>query len=131
MVTRVYGLANGTKVIFSHGQGNQWEITVPWTEDGKYTAEIFAEDEAGNLSHLCTMLFVISGHELQACIVLEEKQASVKDDKKYQVEISKNYFSAELKEKDYQAGIFEKTYSLELQERGYQVECVVCSNSGI
>lgn len=35
----------------------------PWTDDGKYTAEIFAEDEAGNLSHLCSMLFVIAGHE--------------------------------------------------------------------
>lgn len=47
MVTRVYGLANGTEVIFSHAEGNAWEITVPWTDDGKYTAEIFAEDEAG------------------------------------------------------------------------------------
>ena len=67
--TRVYGLANGTEVIFPHAQGDAWEIPVPWTEDGKYIVEIFAEDEAGNSSHICKMMFIISGHEVHACIM--------------------------------------------------------------
>lgn len=110
MVTRVYGLANGTEVIFSHAEGNAWEITVPWTDDGKYTAEIFAEDEAGNLSHLCSMLFVIAGHELQAAVVLHEMSAQVDgENRRYSTEFVDHQFM----------GI--------VQEGGYQIESVVCS----
>lgn len=112
MVTRVYGKANGAEVIFSHVNDETWEISVPWEDDGKYTAEIYAENEAGNTSHLCTMLFVISGHELQACIVLDEKQVSV-DEKKYYV------------------NVLECNNTIEIQEGGYQVECIVCGNSAV
>ncbi|MBU5480880.1 PF13754 domain-containing protein [Blautia sp. MSJ-19] len=112
MVERVYGKANGTDVIFSRASNATWEIAVPWEDDGKYTAEIFAEDEAGNTSHLCTMLFVISGHELQACIVLDdEKQVSV-DEKKYYVEVR------------------ECNKTIEIQEGGYQVERIICGTTG-
>lgn len=48
MITRVYGKANGAEVIFSHVNDETWEISVPWEDDGKYTAEIYAENEAGN-----------------------------------------------------------------------------------
>ena len=51
MITRVYGKANGAEVIFSHVNDETWEISVPWEDDGKYTAEIYAENEAGNTSH--------------------------------------------------------------------------------
>lgn len=105
MITRVYGKANGAEVIFSHVNDETWEISVPWEDDGKYTAEIYAENEAGNTSHLCTMLFVISGHELQACIVLDEK--------KYYVEVQNC------------------NNTIEIQEGGYQVECIVCGNRAV
>lgn len=86
---------------------------MPWEDDGKYTAEIYAENEAGNTSHLCTMLFVISGHELQACVVLDnEKQVSV-DEKKYYVEVQ------------------DCNNTIEIQEGGYQVECIVCGNRAV
>ena len=112
MVTRVYGLANGAEVIFSHAKGDSWEIQVPWTDDGKYTAEIFAEDEAGNLSHLCSMLFVISGHELQAVVLQNEVTAAAKE-KKYFVELLETQLT----------GV--------VQEGGYQIERIVCSNSTV
>ena len=86
MVTRVYGLANGAEVIFSHIKENVWEVRVPWTEDGKYVAEIFAEDEAGNQSHLCKMMFIISGHELRAIVSEEEYQAEINEEGVYNVE---------------------------------------------
>ena len=100
MVARVYGLANGTEIIFSHAKGDAWEISVPWTEDGKYIAEIFAEDEAGNVAHICKMMFVISGHEVRAYVVDAEGDENVGTGK----------------------------YRAELVERGYEIECCVCSD---
>ena len=85
MVTRVYGLANGAEVIFSRTEDDTWQVQVPWTEDGKYTAEIFAEDEAGNQSHLCRLMCIISGHELQAVVSEDGYQAEI-DKGAYNVE---------------------------------------------
>lgn len=66
---RVYGKADGIEVTFYHAEGDIWKIDVPWKEDGKYIAEIYAEDDAGNVSYLCDMLFVISGHELKTEVI--------------------------------------------------------------
>ena len=100
---RVYGLANGTEVIFSHAQGDAWEIPVPWTEDGKYIVEIFAEDEAGNTSHVCKVMFVISGHEIRAYVMDMGENETVGTGK----------------------------YHAELIERGYEIERCVCSRSPV
>lgn len=101
--TRVYGLANGTEVIFSHAQGDAWEIPVPWTEDGKYIVEIFAEDEAGNTSHVCKVMLVISGHEIRAYVMDMGENETVGTGK----------------------------YHAELIERGYEIERCVCSRSPV
>lgn len=74
----------------------------------------FAEDEAGNLSHLCSMLFVIAGHELQAAVVLHEMSAQVDgENRRYSTEFVDHQFM----------GI--------VQEGGYQIESVVCSRDHI
>ena len=57
---RVYGKADGVDVTFYHVEGDIWKTDVPWKEDGKYIAEIYTEDDAGNVSYLCDMLFVVS-----------------------------------------------------------------------
>lgn len=45
MVSKVYGKADGVDITFYHDHGDIWQIDVPWNDDGKYTAEIFAEDD--------------------------------------------------------------------------------------
>ncbi len=69
MVTKVFGEANGFEVIFTYKEGNRWEITVPSNLEGEYVVEIFAEDEAGNTSYVCAMLFIICGHEIQVKVL--------------------------------------------------------------
>lgn len=78
MVSRAWGTANGQEVIFTRVEGDRWEVTVPWTDDGEYIVEIYAEDEAGNRAYACTLLFVISGHELRAHVVPRGYLAEVK-----------------------------------------------------
>lgn len=113
MVTRVYGLANGTEVIFSHAEGmhgNHRAMDRRW----KIHSRDFAEDDAGNLSLLCSMLFVIAGHELQAAVVLHEMSAQVDgENRRYSTEFVDHQFM----------GI--------VQEGGYQIESVVCSRDHI
>ena len=77
MVSKVYGKADGVDITFYHDHGDIWQIDVPWNDDGKYTAEIFAEDDGGNITFRCSTLFVISGHELQAVVMLNEMSAQV------------------------------------------------------
>ena len=103
MVKKAYGKANGENIIFTHDTGDVWKVDVPWTDDGKYLAEIWTEDEAGNVSYLCNMLFVISGHELQACIIVDEKNADMEQEK----------------------------YQVELIEGGYEIEHCICSNRAV
>ena len=104
MVTRVYGKADGAEVIFYHETGDIWKVDVPWKSDGKYITEVFAEDEAGNVAYLCKMLFVISGHELQASVLPDEKKAALDPDKEKHPE-----------------------YRIEIQKGGYEIECCICS----
>ena len=68
MVQRVFGRANELEVIFEHQEGDWWMITVPRNMEGEYTIDVYAEDDAGNISHICKALFAISGHELRMSI---------------------------------------------------------------
>ena len=65
MVQRVFGRANEFEVVFEHQEGDWWTITAPANLEGEYIVDIYAEDEAGNVSHICKALFAICGHELQ------------------------------------------------------------------
>lgn len=128
-VMEAYGIANGVRIGFTHQKGDTWTADVPWTEDGEYTAEIYARDEAGNVGYLCTMLFVISGHEMQGHIVPGGFSGAVNDCgysglptiSEFFGELQNHGFSGDRKEKEYQA---------EMQEGGYEGECVICSKEG-
>lgn len=114
MVSKVYGKADGVDITFYHDHGDIWQIDVPWNDDGKYTAEIFAEDDGGNITFRCSALFVISGHELQAVVMLNEMSAQVGCEKiKYCTEIIEEQFAGSV------------------QEGGYQIESVICSRSHV
>lgn len=79
MVQRVFGRANEFEVIFEHQEGDWWTITVPQNLEGEYIVDIYAEDEAGNVAHICKVLFAICGHELQVHILDERYRLEVKE----------------------------------------------------
>ncbi|EFD00191.1 Ig-like domain repeat protein [Hungatella hathewayi] len=56
-VTRVFGRADGVDIVFQSIEGNQWNIAVPFDMDCEYILELYAEDEAGNISFLTRALF--------------------------------------------------------------------------
>ena len=69
MVSKVYGTADGTNIIFKHGEGDLWNVEIPINAKGECAVEIYAEDQAGNISYVATMLFVASGHEMKCYLV--------------------------------------------------------------
>ena len=126
MITRVWGKANGADVVFEHDHGTVWNVSVPWTEDGKYQAEIWAENAAGRTSYLCAVLFVISGHELQCYVVPRgyEADPEIQDYSGFPVFVE---YVAEMQGRGFDGEYQDKTeYEAELQERGYTIERTVC-----
>lgn len=111
MVSRAYGTANGLTISFERTTGDHWQATVPWEDDGEYAVELFAEDEAGNTAYLCTVLFVISGHELRGYIV------------------PRGYAGAG-GTTGYGGNIGKVEYQGTVKEGGYTIERTVCSKYG-
>lgn len=124
-VTKSYGTANGQTIIFTHREGNRWEAEIPWAYDGEYVTEIYAEDEAGNVGYLCTMLFIISGHELWGYIVPRGFTGSVKDNQYSGMPTIQEFF-ADVAKRETEGCIEETKYQAEVQEGGYKIERVIC-----
>lgn len=64
MVTRVYGRVEGESVIFTLSDNNVWNCNVPAVPDGEYVVELYAEDEAGNVTYFATILFTVDTKHL-------------------------------------------------------------------
>lgn len=81
MVTRVSGRANGTEISFEQRDRDGWEATVPGNLEGEYIVELYAENDAGNRTYVCTTLFIISGHEVRGYVVPRgfSAEAGIKD----------------------------------------------------
>ncbi len=116
MVKRLYGKANGQTVLFERKEGNRWEVSVPFNSDGEYAVEVYAEDEAGNISYYCSMLFIISGHEIKSYIVPIGYRGSVK---------TSDYFS-KIVLAGYNCSVGISEYSCELMKGGYKIERAIC-----
>ncbi len=129
MVSRAYGTANGETIIFDHTKGDKWTATVPWTDDGEYAVELFAEDEAGNTAYLCTVLFVISGHELRGYIV-PRGYAGTGNTAGYAGMVSVSEFFGRLQGANFTASIDQEEYQIQIKEGGYMIERTVCSRDG-
>lgn len=60
MVKKVFGKVNGQEVKFDQVEGNAYQVEFPSALDsGNYIVDIFAEDDAGNISYLNTLLCTI------------------------------------------------------------------------
>lgn len=55
MVTALFGKCNGADIIFTPKGEGRWSAAVPATEDKTYIIEVWAEDEAGNVSYFATV----------------------------------------------------------------------------
>lgn len=128
MVVEVYGKTNGIHIVFSRQVGDRWETQVPWTDDGEYIVEMYAKDDAGNVGYVCTMLFAITGHELQGYIVPRGFTGMGNSDdykglprlEEFLGNVQNTFFSGMGTEKEYMA---------ELQEGGYAIERSICSRN--
>lgn len=62
-VERVWGrLNNGVSVDFTQVTNNVWEVTLGENSpDGRYVAEVWASDHAGNVAYKMAVIWVVSG----------------------------------------------------------------------
>ena len=56
MIARIWGKCNGADIVFSHDIGERWKIAVPAALDKTYVVEVWAEDMAGNVGYLMTVV---------------------------------------------------------------------------
>lgn len=129
MVVRAYGTVNGSQIILTPAGGDRWEAAVPFDEDGEYVAEFFAEDEAGNTGYLCTILFAITGHTMQAYIVPRGYKASGRKED-YTAYPRLDGMTAALKKRYFEIEWFRTGYTLETKKGGYTIEYAVCRPAG-
>lgn len=105
---KVIGKANGSQIIFNQTDAGTWETTVPANLSGEYAVELYAEDEAGNSSYLCRVLFVIHGHELG-------------------VKVLDTGYAGDFMDCLKSASHVQDKYHAHLQEGGYMIEHTICS----
>lgn len=125
MVTRVWGKADGAEIVLEKGEDGRWNGLIPWSYDGEYVIELYAEDLAGNIGYYCTMLFAISGHELKCCrvprgYISEARKChfeSSTDKKKFFVIVENRKFHTVMKEKEYFS---------EIRKGGYRIVRTIC-----
>lgn len=65
MVTRVYGRAGQYNLEFAQTSGGLWTATVPFVESCEYVIDLYAEDEAGNVSYYATYLLTFDASKMQ------------------------------------------------------------------
>lgn len=128
MITRAYGSVNGNNVILSL-DGDRWKVAVPFEEDGEYVTELYAEDEAGNIGYMCTILFVVSHHEMKAYIVPRGYVAG-RAYKEYEAYPILGKMTAKLKARRFGAGMLQRGFAARIQKGGYTVEHIICRHIG-
>lgn len=69
-VARVYGAVCGIDIVLEHMQGDVWQVpTPPLLPDGKYIVEVYAEDDAGNISYAAKYLYTFDSANFTASFV--------------------------------------------------------------
>ena len=65
MVTRVFGRAGQYDLEFIKTSEGLWTAAVPFVESCEYVIDLYAEDEAGNISYYATYLLTFDASKLQ------------------------------------------------------------------
>lgn len=130
MVARVYGTVNGNKTVFSNTGGNCWEVAIPANGNGECVVEIWAEDDAGNVSYMATMLFTTYGHQMR-CYIVPRGYSGESNCQEYKVEVDLNEVLAQILNGTYTAEQEERRYFAEVTGRRYGVELELCRENRI
>ncbi len=80
MVKSLIGKANDFELIFEHVSGEEWQAATPPDAYGQYAIELWATDEAGNVSYMASMLYLVSRYTLQGYLIPAEYSGLVKTD---------------------------------------------------
>lgn len=72
MVSKVYARAPDLELVFYHTAKDKWETTCPRDIKGQYYMDLYAEDEAGNITFMATALFEVDPFSLCSRITLLE-----------------------------------------------------------
>lgn len=65
MVVAVWGKIDGNDVVFTHGEGDKWNVTVPLSTAGQFIVELWAEDDAGNRAFFAKVLITFDPRTLR------------------------------------------------------------------
>ena len=68
-IARVYGTVCGIDIVLEHTKGDIWQVPVPLLPDGKYIVEVYAEDDAGNISYVAKYLYTFDSANFTASFV--------------------------------------------------------------
>ena len=62
-VINVWGKIDSVEVIFTPSPScpDWWNVSVPYDSDGEYICEIWAEDDAGEISYRTAILYITEG----------------------------------------------------------------------
>lgn len=56
MLKRVFGTSNGLDINFTKSDYGKWETTIPRDLSGIYYLDLYAEDEAGNIGYMASVV---------------------------------------------------------------------------
>ena len=112
-------------MIILEREGGIWKGTVPFSEDGEYIVELYAEDWAGNIGYYCTVLFAITRHSFVASVVPRGYEGEKKE-RGFDGDMKKQAFYIEPKKVRFGSEIKGRTFSSKVKERGYGIERIVC-----
>ena len=126
MVTRVWGKADDIEIMLEKGEDGRWTGLIPWSDDGEYVIELYAEDLAGNIGYYCTMLFAISGHELK-CYRVPRGYISEARKCCFVSSADKKKFFAIVENRKFHTAMKGKEYFSEIRKGGYTIVRSVCS----
>lgn len=105
MVVKVIGKADKFELVFEKTGENRWETIVPPDTWGEYVLEIYAHDDAGNVSYITKMLYLVSKHTMQAILIPFGYAASLSMDQytEYYTYLKSGEYTAILQSDSYQS----------------------------
>lgn len=80
MVVQVTGKADEFELIFNKSKQGLWTTTVPSALNGEYILELFAKDDAGNITYITKVLFVVNRITMEAKLVPLEYSAVLEEE---------------------------------------------------
>lgn len=118
MVTRVYGFINDVNVVldFIHTHGDVWQISnIPKNMRGQYYLEIYAEDDAGNVSFITKAVFEVDPFSLEVNLNILDKDFTSKI-KDFDNKSKTNDYNAVIKVNDFISNIRDSDFNFVCKE---------------